>query len=464
LVTGRRLSPPCSRAARSRVAVAFLSLLGLPGLATAEGVAIQHQAPACVAAEKYPRLDACFSPVNRLARARVYFRPTGTADWFYVEMKGAPPCLQGLLPRPKKTLPALDYYVAAIDRSSVETRTEERRVRVVQGKCEVGPLAPFATAGAVTVGSLTGAVPAGFILGGGAGLSPLLIAGGAAVVAGGVVIAVGGGGDGGTTTTTTSTTTSTTTTTTTTSTTTTTTTTTTLPCETTPPSAAITSPISGAQLPAVSTVTATAADAGSGVKHVAFYYRSCPGAIPTSCGSRTLMSPGPNPDSTPPYSVEWALPPCPGDDFIIMAEAEDKCGNRTPSGEVLEVIVSRFIKCFRSLARTPVAAGWRSELAVPGGRGQVVLDGREAIFAEAGMAGLALAIEPGLHRFEATLVEGAGKSGVWRFDLTGLGLLPGSLRVIAGEVVQVAGDELTFRLKGQSGERIVFSFRVQGSR
>ena len=217
-------------------------------------------------------------------------------------------------------------------------------------------------------------------------------------------------------------------------------------------------------MPPVWIVTADATDAGSGVKHVAFHYRSCPGAIPSSCGSRTLMSPGPNPDSTSPYSVEWALPPCgvpPVDNFIVAAEAEDNCGNRRQSAELL---VSRLFLCFRSAARAAAAAGWRSELAVPGGRGQVVLDGREAIFAEAGMAGLALAIEPGLHRFEATLVEGAGKSGVWRFDLTGLGLLPGSLRVIAGEVVQVAGDELTFRLKGQSGERIVFSFRVQGSR
>jgi hypothetical protein len=34
------------------------------------------------------------------------------------------------------------------------------------------------------------------------------------------------------------------------------------------------------------------------------------------------------------------------------------------------------------------------------------------------------------------------------------------LRVIAGEVSQVAGGIVTFRLRGRTGERIVFSFRL----
>jgi hypothetical protein len=91
-------------------------------------LAIEHQAPGCVAAGKYSRVAACFKPQAALARARVYFRAGGTADWFYVEMSGPPPCLQGVLPRPKKGLERIEYYVAATDRSFAESRTEERTV------------------------------------------------------------------------------------------------------------------------------------------------------------------------------------------------------------------------------------------------------------------------------------------------------------------------------------------------
>src|SRR6186713_583566 len=37
-------------------------------------IEIEHQAPACVAAGQYARLDACFRPASQLARARLYFR------------------------------------------------------------------------------------------------------------------------------------------------------------------------------------------------------------------------------------------------------------------------------------------------------------------------------------------------------------------------------------------------------
>jgi hypothetical protein len=41
------------------------------------------------------------------------------------------------------------------------------------------------------------------------------------------------------------------------------------------------------------------------------------------------------------------------------------------------------------------------------------------------------------------------------------GLRPGTVRAIAGDVVQVGGDALVFRLRGRPGERIVFSFEAQ---
>ena len=161
--------------------------------AAAAPVSIDHQAPGCAMAGKYPRVGACFQPPDALARARVYFRAGGTSDWFYIEMAGAPPCLEGTLPRPKKGLGRIEYYVAATDRSFGESRTAERALVVTSdGRCSVGPVAPFVETASVVIGSISGAAPVGFVTG--AALSPLLIAGGVAVVGGGTAAIVAGGG------------------------------------------------------------------------------------------------------------------------------------------------------------------------------------------------------------------------------------------------------------------------------
>ena len=68
----------------------------------------------------------------------------------------------------------------------------------------------------------------------------------------------------------------------------------------------------------------------------------------------------------------------------------------------------------------------------------------------------------GTHRFEATLVDATGRPGTWRFDLSTLGLSPASLRVVAGEALQVAPATVAFRLRGRPGERVVFTFEVGG--
>ena len=47
-----------------------------------------------------------------------------------------------------------------------------------------------------------------------------------------------------------------------------------------------------------------------------------------------------------------------------------------------------------------------------------------------------------------------------RFRLSTLGAVPGSLRVVAGDVAQVGPDEIAFRLQGRAGERIVFTFQT----
>jgi hypothetical protein len=65
-------------------------------------------------------------------------------------------------------------------------------------------------------------------------------------------------------------------------------------------------------------------------------------------------------------------------------------------------------------------------------------------------------------RVEAQLVEAHGRPGTWRFELEPGGealVRSGSLRVVAGSVVEVGPRAVTFRLQGRAGERVVFTFR-----
>jgi hypothetical protein len=289
-------------------------------------IEIEHTAPACVAAGKYSRLAACFRPASQLARARVYFRAGGTAGWFYVEMTPDAACYQAVLPRVRKQVARVEYYISATDRRSSESRTADGSLRVsADGRCAEGPLAPVSDSGSVVIGSLSGAAPAGFVTGG--GLSPLLVLGGVAVVGGGVAAIVAKGGS----------------------------------------------------KPAATTTTTTT---------------------------------------------------------------------------------------FRSNSTRVRSVAWQSDLQLDGGRGQVVVDGAEAVFPSAGPASFFSASGPGAHRFEATVVDArsgrrdGGGAGTWRFDLSALRPRAGSLRVVAGDVAELAADAVAFRLRGRSGERVVFVFEI----
>jgi hypothetical protein len=271
---------------------------------------IEHDAPGCVAAEAYSRLSACFQPDGALSRGRVYLRPQGAPDWFYVEMTGEPPCLEAVLPRPRKDLGAIEYAISGVDRDLVEVRTGEYTVPVTENDtCRTGLMAPVVESAAVIIGSASGAEPVGFLTGDGVDTRLILgIAGGVAAVAA-VAVLVGDGDE-------------------------------------------------------------------------------------------------ESPPSTP-----------------------------------------------------PPAATWRSTLAVPGARGQVVVDGVQQAGAGPGAGPPSPSLGPGPHRLEAVLVDGEGRPGTWRFDLSGA---PGSIRVVAGEVEDLGPGHVTFRLTGVPGERAVFSFGVGG--
>jgi hypothetical protein len=99
-----------------------------------------------------------------------------------------------------------------------------------------------------------------------------------------------------------------------------------------------------------------------------------------------------------------------------------------------------------------------SELDLPGGQGQVVVDGASVSFQPRGAQSGTIDAAPGVHRIEATVVSAEGRPGTWRFRLAGP-VRPGSLRVIAGSAQAAGADDVVFRLNGGPGERVVFSFR-----
>jgi hypothetical protein len=107
---------------------------------------------------------------------------------------------------------------------------------------------------------------------------------------------------------------------------------------------------------------------------------------------------------------------------------------------------------------TSAGPGWESTLDVDGGRGQVVVDGQNVRYQERGREEARLGERPGLRHVVAQLVSAKGRPGTWSFRLTAAA--PGSLRPIAGDVLQVTPDQITFRLAGRPGERIVFTFEA----
>jgi hypothetical protein len=145
---------------------------------------------------------------------------------------------------------------------------------------------------------------------------------------------------------------------------------------------------------------------------------------------------------------------------LVQVYAVDTCGNSTYSPSVPITFGSTSPSCVVVAGLPQSSAALQSELSVPGGRGQLVVDG-DAVFVRDGRSPVTLRGGSRATRVEATLVD-ARAAGTWRFDLGSVpGLAPESIRVVAGEVVQSAGGILVFRVHGRPGERIVFSFATK---
>jgi hypothetical protein len=197
--------------------------LAAPRPAAAEPPAISHAGVGCAVAEKFPRLEAHIVPADAVARAMVHFRTDPARPWYAVAMKPEGEAFAGVLPKPKGSLKAFQYYIDVTDRAFATSRTPEYTTAVVsgpggcQGKMMAGALsaasillevpagaalvpAGFGSAGVAAAGSGTAAASAaGAAGGGGAGIGTVAaVVGGGAAVAGAVVAvkAASGGDDG----------------------------------------------------------------------------------------------------------------------------------------------------------------------------------------------------------------------------------------------------------------------------
>lgn len=549
---------------RLLVGVSGLLVLVAPGALRAQGVTIDHSAVGCVVAEQYPKLSACFTPAANVARARVYFRAAGGTSWYFVEMKSEASCYDGVLPKPKKTIKQINYYVEAVGKDFTEARTAEYDPDVVpdKGACKKElPAAPFLSKASVVVGAATGApvVPAGFAaagIAGAAGASTAVVAAGfAGAATAGIASTTTGGGTGPSSTTGSTTTTPSggtqppTTTLPPTP-----TTTTTLPALNRPPVAVFsvtpdppqgTAPLTvqfsmcGSRDPDGDALSfrydfgdGSNANAGCRAQHTygkalagsaraLFNYTAtdcvtdghpdhevchgyevsadCPfpevsftspsaGSTVDSCDFdpntqqplRTVVSAdatdvfginfvefsasayrGSTPlgaVDTPPYEVLWDDSKSFGQ-VTLTARAKNRCGNVATATEKVNVSC---ISGFRPKATFGPRVSWGSRLDVPGGRGQVVLNGAAVSFPGAGRSMAMGEARSGENRIEAQLVEAAGQAGTWRFEFSGNeSLAAGSLRVVTGEVAEVTADAIAFRLNGKPGERVSFTFKLR---
>ena len=471
-----------------RLGLLVACALACPALAGAQPVAIEHQDVACIVAGQFPVLDACFRPGPGLARARVYFRPEGVPNWYYVDASApAPPnvgdaadlvCRRATLPKPKKSLieKHVEYYVDATGRKQESSQTETFRPLVVksEGDCKK-KAAGFVPNAIVTVFP---SLPAAFTVGGGLSGAAVAALVGAGVAGGtGVVIAAtSGGGSSGPTTTNPPVA--------------------TVPPTTVPPTTATTTLPPVAFNPVFKVFSGGVLEpankiAGKEPVKLQFFMCESTGPLPlkynvlvngsivtAGCDSTITFKTGGFVPGFGGVAAQGIAPPSSASYDVLMRIQSDGPGNNPKDSRALTVDVTGAPPPTTTTTTTTLIpfsgpfsgnevhlqapdqrpATWVSQLDVPGGRGQIVLNGREALFPAAGRAPLSVRPRSGDNRVEAQLVQGQGRAGLWRFELTGDRTVAGSLRVIAGQVALVTGDVVVFRLKGQPGERVVFTF------
>ena len=180
-----------------RSAWAALVTLMLPVAGIQAATVIEHAAAECAVAEQFPRLEARLDPPDAVARVQVFFRPERGAHWYAVAMTREGASFAGVLPKPKSSLKAFDYYIEAVGDGLETARTKEYTTRVAHAADDCRGQRVAASTGLASVLLLVPsgapAVPAGFSA---SGLAAAAAAGGGSAAGTGVptALVVGAGG------------------------------------------------------------------------------------------------------------------------------------------------------------------------------------------------------------------------------------------------------------------------------
>ncbi len=236
----------------------------------------------------------------------------------------------------------------------------------------------------------------------------------------------------------------------------TTTTTTTLPSTPCVTAITIDSPTSGQCFTGMSIPVSATATGTAKVTFFADFTGAACASPPTNVASQVVVGLGPTFSTT--LDVTSSGAGC----YTIRATAAPSCSiiilpsapPAIPAAPVPGVFVDTPPGC--TLPLKEAAVNWVSDLSLDG-RLQIVLDGAVSVAGRGRTYG-ALARSREQSRVEATLMDAAGKQGLWRFDVSdsGTGASP-RIQVVTGDAVSVTGNSVTFRLQGKAGERVAFT-------
>lgn len=410
----------------------------------ARALAITHEEMGCVIVGKFPQFSACFEPATDLAAADMYFKGEKHTSWYRVPFKQEGKCHKATLPKPAKALKDTNVflYASGASRQWGEARTREYAVKVVEteGECKgEKPVAPYVPSATITVFP---SLPGGFAVTAAGGALPILpITGGALVVGGGVAVASGafseeggtdnGGPDGG-------------------------------GASPTPTATPVT------QVP---TPTPTPRPSTNQPPNLSCRTSPNPptGAAPLNVEFNLCLSE--DPEGRPlTFTFEFGDGGTSGG-FCRETHTYTGTGTFTAKACVQDELPANQRCCTVNVTTTvPTPVPYKafaermsvtSTLEVPGASAQVVMDDSQVAYPGEGTAYLVARARRGEIRFDAQLVAAKGQPGRWRFDFSQTEpMIPGTLRVVHGKVLQLKTDGVVFALQGKPGERVSFTFET----
>lgn len=459
---------------------AVFAFLVCRGAALEAQPTIDHSGLDCMRPGRFVVVLSGIDPEHDIQTAKVYFRSRLYRDFYYVEMTYRDGEFVGILPQPSEDTPAVVYYLEALDSAYNTTRSPEYEAEV-EDRCRQEPAAAYFPGGdpGITVGATaTGAssIPPGFaafgiirtitaagvVSGGGIGAGAAVAVGAAAAAGAGVGVGVLSAGDDSTTTTVVA-------------------------------GAPTSSIVPTSSVPAGSTTST----AGTG-----------------SSTSTSTVAPGSSTSTTPDGPPTTSVPPLEASCFTVSVEGQ--CGVRVdascvalpveryewvldltnrwkridiPDGPVSlahtwsdeDCDVDETLRFRLKVRRNGVDSVAHKNLFVPGADAPTASPGTVRVSLESHLAApgswqgrllvngtlvrtidnsapVAISVpgRRGTNTLTAVVASAPGQAGTWRFALDRV--VPGSLRVVSGNVLAAEPSAVVFRVSGHVGEQLELTF------